>query len=134
MGHKVFYVVCSGIKLYTRKLNFFFPDCTICYYIWKVNWISPRKVLDYWTEQIYVYALSLIIYSKSLFHFRNRNCQCSCMSFPWNWRRLIIQSVSYCFSVNVTVIQNPITTKFLIKTKILKYVIIEIKELKNLSF
>ena len=35
--------LCSGIKLHTRKINFFSPSCTICYFILpghKVNFIS----------------------------------------------------------------------------------------------
>ena len=33
-------LLCSGIKLHTRKINFFFPSCTMYYYSHSI-WIFP---------------------------------------------------------------------------------------------
>ena len=35
--------LCSGIKLHTRKINFFFPSCTM-YYCWTTILLSQRNI------------------------------------------------------------------------------------------
>ena len=45
----------SGIKLYTRKINFFLPSCTIYYFLLasrKVHFISPRGSIKFFYPRV----------------------------------------------------------------------------------
>ena len=48
---------CSGIKLHTRKINFFFPSCTLYYcfpYNNKIQWFNQQKFC--WFNSIFFWV------------------------------------------------------------------------------
>ena len=53
--------LCSGIKLHTRKINFFFPSCTMYYYVPLV-----RKL---------VFSLQLTVAQCSTLRYRGMKCK-----------------------------------------------------------